>query len=279
MLKNLSVSQAQTYGFEAGGFDKGCPYRWHLERQLKAWQKPAAWFQQGTAVHEAMELWELSGRAMTLEEVQDAFRTAYVREVNVTLEDAPNMQVWHRSGPYDGEADIERRYGIGLEQVGKLLDYYVGKGLGDVVWVTPDGVPAIELRFDLELEGLPVPVIGFIDKVRDLGKTDVLQLLGPDDLKSGNEPGGPFQLGTYKVGIEEAYEGTQVTEGRYLMAGKKGKKSYATNPYDLTGWTKPVVTEIYQEVYDGIINERFDPMPEESKCRFCGVQDSCKYKA
>lgn len=68
----------------------------------------------------------------------------------------------HQSGPYGGAADLERRYGIGLEQVAKYVDYATRAEL-EVVWITPDGTPAIELAFDIDLDGILIR--GFIDAV------------------------------------------------------------------------------------------------------------------
>src|SRR3954469_19163368 len=90
---------------QLGAYDR-CPYMYYLERVEKVWQRPAAWLPMGTAVHEAAERWELSGRTMSLEEAQQIFRDAYVRETNKYLDDTPNANHWFRSGPYKGPEDI-----------------------------------------------------------------------------------------------------------------------------------------------------------------------------
>ena len=58
-----SVSQLQQY--------TKCPMAYKLSRIDKVWQRPAAWLIQGSAVHEAIEAWEKSGRTMTLEEATE----------------------------------------------------------------------------------------------------------------------------------------------------------------------------------------------------------------
>lgn len=149
-----SVSQYNTYN--------QCPKRYELERIKKVWQRPAAWLSQGTAVHAALEAWERSERTMSLEGMQAVFMEEYSKSIEEQAEVTPNTEYWFASGPYRGMVDIERRFGIGLEQCEKLLDWYA-KHPDEKIWITPDGVPAIELEFNVELNG--VPVRGFIDAV------------------------------------------------------------------------------------------------------------------
>src|SRR5262249_30789572 len=52
-------------------------HSYYLARVKKAWQKPAAWLPQGSAVYEAAEAWERSGRTMSVEQAQDVFRESY----------------------------------------------------------------------------------------------------------------------------------------------------------------------------------------------------------
>jgi putative RecB family exonuclease len=63
---------------------------------------------------------------MSPEDAQDAFREAYRDEVAKYTAITPNFEWWFKSRPYDGERDIERRHGIGLEQVKKMLRWYAG---------------------------------------------------------------------------------------------------------------------------------------------------------
>jgi putative RecB family exonuclease len=253
-----SVSQRNSY-------DK-CPYAYYLERIVKAWQRPAAWLPQGTAFHEAAEHFEKSNRTLTLEETQDVFREAYSRETNEMLEDTPNMEYWARSGPYDGEADIERRFTIGLNQVAGYLDY-IESHPEDVLWITPDGTPAIELGFDIDLDG--VRVKGYIDQVLD----------GPRDLKTGNKPGDDFQIATYDIALLVKY-GVQFGKGDYWMAGSSSKrKNPVVVPHDVSDWTVEKVTEEFHRIDEGIKAGNFPADPERSKCQFCSVRTACSFSA
>jgi len=201
---------------------------------------------------------------MTLEETQDAFRKAYSRETNKLLEDTPNTEHWFRSGPYSGEADIERRFGIGLRQVAGYIEW-VESHPEDVIWITPDGEPAIELEFDIDLDG--VRVRGFIDQV----------VRGPRDLKTGNEPGDSFQLATYDIALLLKY-GVQCGRGDYWMAGSSSKRTHPeVISHDLSEWTLEKVTEEFHRVDEGIRAGDFPPNPEESKCMFCSVRSACEF--
>src|SRR5262245_56662136 len=126
-----SISQVKQYLPEMGG----CPYSYYLARRLRAWDRPAAWLPMGTAVHKGVEEYEKSGRTMDLEQAQLLYRQSYVDSVNKMLSTTPNLDFWFSSGPYLGEADIERRFSIGEGQVEKYLNWAEqGKGRDQPIW-------------------------------------------------------------------------------------------------------------------------------------------------
>lgn len=258
MSDHRSVSQCNSY--------ERCPYAFKLARIDKVWQRPAAWLAQGSAVHEAAEAYERSGRTMTLEQAQDVFRESYATHIEAACEVTPNFEVWFKSGPYGGEVDIERRYQIGLDQVQKYLDWYEAHP-DEVIWVSPDGTPGIELGFDIDLDG--VQVRGFIDAVIDQGEYGVRVR----DNKTGNTPGDDFQLGVYAVALAEQYGIKKPMFGDYWM-GKPGKP---THVYVLEDWDRAAVSKKFRELQDNIEAGRFDPDPEPSKCRFCDVSWACDF--
>ncbi|WP_457062749.1 RecB family exonuclease [Mycobacteroides abscessus] len=266
----LSVSQYKQY--------ERCPYSWYLSRVEKAWQRPAAWLPQGSAVHEAGEAWERSGRTMTLEEMQQVYTESYDNHVNTYCDVTPNLEWWFWSGPYNGEADINRRYDLGLQQCGRMLDWY-GKHQDEVVWIAPDGTPGIELGFDIDLDGIEIR--GFIDLITAIYEPGSMKRAPEDrdlqdivvrDNKTGNKPGDDFQLGVYAVAMAEQY-GLGIERGDYWM-GRTGKP---TKPYDLTDWTRETVRDKFVELQDNINAGNFPPDPEPSKCKFCDVSYSCQY--
>jgi putative RecB family exonuclease len=254
-----SVSQLKQY--------ERCPYSYKLSRIDKVWQRPAAWLAQGSAVHEAGEAWERSGRTMSLEEAQEVFRESYQRHIREALGITPNMEYWFRSGPYDGERDIERRYHIGLEQVAKYIEWYT-KHPEEVIWIAPDGEPGIELGFQFQVQDL-VWVRGFIDAI----VVDENGNLVVRDNKTGKLPGDDFQLGVYGVGIAEKFGVPRPLIGDYWM-GVSGKPTY---PYDLGDWSEEAVKRKFLELEENIQSGRFEPDPEPSKCTFCDVNASCDF--
>lgn len=257
MSKHRSVSQLKLY--------ERCPYAYKLSRMDKVWQRPAAWLAQGSAVHEAAEAYERSGRTLTIQQAQDVFRESYAKHINEACETTPDFSRWFASGPYGGQLDTERRYEIGLGQVEKYLDWYEAHP-DEVIWIAPDGTPGIEIGFDIDLDG--VMVRGFIDAVIEQGG-DVLVR----DNKTGNQPGDDFQLAVYAVALAEQYGIEQPSVGDYWM-GRSGKP---TKVYPLNGWTREKVSAKFAELEENITAGKFDPDPEPSKCRFCDVSAACDY--
>lgn len=250
---------------QLGSYDR-CPYMYYLERVEKVWQRPAAWLPMGTAVHEAAEQWELSGRTMSLDEARNVFRIAYARECDRYLEETPNTRFWFASGPYRGAEDIIRRWHLGQEHVDRYIRWYethpaeIPLGLGN-------GSIAVELPFTIDLEG--VKVRGFIDWV---GYNEKGELIVRDN-KTGRTPGGPDQLATYALAVA-ATLGAQVNTGDFFMT-RTGKP---TVPYQLTRVVKTELIEDFQKMDAEVKAGNFPAKPSAEICRFCSVSNACKYK-
>lgn len=251
MVEYRSVSQYNQY-------DR-CPEAYRLQRIERVWQKPSAWLPQGSAVHYAAEMWEKSGRTMSLAEAQDAFAKSYSEEVARYANITPNFAFWERSGPYDGRTDLERRWGIGMAQVAAYIKYYE-EHPHEVPSVYED-VPAVEFSFDVKFG--EVSVRGLIDMVVDDK---------PRDNKTGKKPGDDMQLGTYAGALAVKYD-IPFTTGDYWMA-QQGKP---TRPYDLTGWSLGRLADEYGQLDENIRQERFDPKPSVDTCMFCSVRSSCTF--
>lgn len=261
MSGHLSVSQLKSYG--------RCPYSYKLARIDHVWQRPAAWLPQGSAVHEAAEAWERSGRTMTTSETQDVFRDSYQRHVNRYCAQTPRLDFWFPSGRFDGQRDIERRYGIGLEQVDKYIDWYTSHP-NEVIWIAEDGTPGIELGFNIDLDG--VAIKGFIDAV--IRDEDTGEIIVRDN-KTGNQPGDDFQLGVYSVALAEQYDIAAPQHGDYWM----GRTGAPTTPYTIGEWTRDKVAEAFHELDGNIRAGKFEPTPDERTCSLCDVAASCEYSA
>lgn len=260
-VKNQARSYSQLSQY------KQCPWQYYLRRVRNVWQRPAAWLPQGTAVHTAAEAWEKSGRAMDLEATLDVYRESFAKQATAMCVDTPNLDWWFSSGPYHGELDLERRFALGEQQVARYLDYYEETAPNEVIWITEDGTPAIELGFNTVLPG-GVKVRGYIDQVIQMPAGEIR----PRDIKTGNKPGDELQLATYGA-VLTVEHGVTVVQGDYWM-GRNGKP---TVPYSLREWSVDRVGEAYLEMDQAVKAERFDPDPEPSKCRFCPAQLDCSY--
>jgi len=236
-----------------------CGEAYRLARLEKVWQKPSAWLPQGSAVHYAAEVWEKSGRTMSLADAQKAFDQSYSQEVGKYAAITPNFQYWERSGPYDARTDIERRWGIGMAQVAAYVKYY--QEHPEEVPSEYDGTPAVEFEFDVEFGD--VQVRGLIDMVVDDK---------PRDNKTGKKPGDDFQLATYAGALAVKYD-IPFTQGDYWMA-QQGKP---TRPYDLSQWSVQRLADEYGEVDQKIKAEDFVPNPSTENCMFCSVRNSCSF--
>ena len=262
-----SVSQRNQY-------DR-CPYSYYLARIEKVWQKPAAWLPMGSAIHEAIELWEKSDRTLTREEAHEAARDAYVREVSKYTDVTPNFAWWQHSGPYRGEDDLARRFDMLPEHVDRYIDWAEAHP-NEKIWIVVGNDPALDLiasELEFNVEFGDVPVRGFIDLVI-IDQNDQLVVR---DVKTGNTPGDDFQLGVYARAIEQAYglpDGT-IDAGDYMMT-KTGKPTF---PYLISEWTEERVSEEFAQLETGIQAGDFPPKPEPSKCRFCDVASSCEFRA
>lgn len=255
-----SVSQLKQY--------RECPHAYYLSRVVRAWQRPAAWLPQGTAVHTVAERVERSGRTMSLEDAQELFRAEYAAEVEKLTAHTPNFNVWFASGPYAGERDVERRWGIGQEQVARYLAYCL-RAPDEKPWTTPDGTLAVELGFVITLDG--VAIRGYIDNVYWCPRRRALIVR---DVKTGRLPGDPFQLAVYGVAVTELY-GEPVRHGDYWMA-QSGKPTY---PYDLSDWSRDRVAEEFGELDRSIRAEDWTPKPDPDTCGRCSVASACPFAA
>ncbi|UBI10024.1 PD-(D/E)XK nuclease family protein [Corynebacterium coyleae] len=251
-----SVSQYNTFA--------RCAYRYRLERIDRAWQRPASWLSQGVAVHAAMEAWEKSGREMSLEALIDVHDTEFIKSVEEQAKTTPNFDYWFGSGPYDGPTDIERRFGLGREQIEKLTRWAT-EHPDEKVWITPDGEPAVEVEFFEEMGG--VKVKGFIDLVLETPEGLVVR-----DYKTGAKPGDAFQLTVYAEALRLKY-GVDVVAGDFMM-GKTGKPTIA---HRITDEDRKAVHEGFEWLEKKIQAGEYEPSPSKSNCTMCAVRTACEF--
>jgi putative RecB family exonuclease len=271
----LSVSRKQLY--------EKCPLSYKKRYIDKEWERPAAWLVQGLAVHEAAEEWQKSAGNLPVDFAVKTCEEAYDKHGTRLLQDAPNPAWWFWSGPYGGEADLERRYEIARGMIVRYIDWCESHP-NEKVWTTPDGEEAIELGFNIELED-NVKIRGFIDLVIQDEHGLVVR-----DIKTGNKPGDEFQLATYAMALNELY-GVEIRRGDFWM-GKTGKP---TLPIFIEECTYTEVRAIFKKLKEDIEaamleleamklrgedvsgpTPGFEPKPGEH-CRFCSVSRDCEF--
>nr|WP_063777422.1 PD-(D/E)XK nuclease family protein [Streptomyces sp. 769] len=254
-LRNRSYSQYSQYG--------RCGHEYELERVKRVPVPPAAWFMQGTAVHAAIEAFEKSGRTMSKVEAVDAYVDAWSHEQEAMFRKEPDLEKWRCLGRKRPPKDLEDRYREGHRQVVGYIDYV--KDSGETIWTLPDGQPAIEVRFEIKLNG--VPVIGFIDQIiehPDLG-------LMVRDIKTGTKlPGNHIQLVLYKLAIKQLY-GVDIAYGDYWM----GKNLAPTDPQWLDNVDPAWLAEQFRQMDIAERNKVYLANPGDH-CRICGVKKWCK---
>ncbi len=134
---------------------------------------------------------------------------------------------------------------------------------GFEIWVSPEGVPGIEIGFN-NLFG-DVPIKAFADAVVMSGNE-----LTVIDFKTGSYmPDSSLQLGVY-ASLMELQFGVRPTKGYYYSA----RKAQFIESTGIERWTIPVLTEMFRQFNLGIENQIFLPNIGMS-CGTCGVKEYC----
>jgi len=134
---------------------------------------------------------------------------------------------------------------------------------GFEIWVSPEGVPGIEIGFNNSFGD--VPIKAFADAVVMSGNE-----LTVIDFKTGSYmPDSSLQLGVY-ASLMELQFGVRPTKGYYYSARKA---QFIESP-GIERWTIPVLTEMFRQFNLGIENQIFLPNIGMS-CGTCGVKEYC----
>lgn len=252
----LSPSRLETYA--------GCSHAYYLEKVVRAPERKAVWFIQGTAVHSGIEEYEKSFRTLTVDEALDRFELKWSEELAAEREDEPDDEMWMVGGRRKLATDIEKRFEMGRQQVADYIDHNPPGGDLRPAEIIP-GEPAIEVGFELDFGEFRV--IGYIDCVME----DQNGLWFPIDWKTGSKlPVTPYQLGTYGVALEEL-TGESVPWGAYWDC-----RNNELVTRELHKYPKAVVENWYRKFYLGRLNEVYLPNPGE-KCFTCTVKPSCEF--
>ena len=253
------MSEARTWSYSSASTIAQCGMQWWLQKVARAPQRPAAWFSHGTSVHSAIEHYERSERRSRKSAIE-VFHTEYDRLIAEAQETEPDDTKWLRGGRVTTARDIDNRRDTGATQVEWYMDFADISGFK--IWRTPEGEPALELRFEREWGG--VPVIGYIDAVWEWPDGSI----EPVDLKTGARPEAARQLGVYRVALEETY-GLTITHGRYVLL-----KTGIADPVELTWYTRRRMDVMFSAAQAAVDNRMFDSHVGKH-CFTCTVKDHC----
>jgi|SRR5689334_2733894 len=224
--------------------------------------RPAAWLAQGTAFHEAVRVWEESGRSPHMN-IIDHYNKFYDHEIERFTQEQPNPSEWMRSFKKSTADDIKDRRRIGAEMAVSYTTYaknnpFVIKELNDYTY-------GIEVDFEVEIGGILIK--GAVDQIWDENTG-----IGIWDLKTGNREPQKFQLGIYKVAMEKIFNIPVVKAGFYYA---KDSKAVALTSSDLARYDESYVGDVLSALDRGIQNEVFIPNVG-NHCTMCPVKKSCR---
>ena len=263
-LRRRSASQLLSYS--------QCGEAFRLERRTDAPQRPAGWFFHGTAVHEAIEAWEKSGRTTPEAELEVQYLTTYRTLVNDKLETS-ELTEFMTGGFKKAETDLSDREDTGWYQV---QDYIQQALLMQDVWEVID----VEPYFDIVLGG--VRVVGYIDQVV---RNKITKQIYPADLKTGSKmPAAPVQLAIYREALKIMYPNEIVADHAFWIhlgrppskTGKTKAKPSRWIEEDLTDWPAERLAQWVKDMDRSESEGIYLPSPTDGCDRVCGVAQWCR---
>lgn len=191
---------------------------------------------------------------------------SFLEQIAEVEEKSGTNPVDWRVGGRSSKANPDKENKVWWDENGRKMFYdfiNAWSESGFEIWVSPQGVPGIEIGFNNNFGD--VPVRGFADAVVKVGNE-----IAVIDFKTGNYmPDSSIQLGVY-ASLMEMQFGFRPTKGYYYSARKA---QFIESP-GLERWSIPVLTELFTQFERGIQNEIFLPNIGMS-CGTCGVKDYC----
>lgn len=270
-----SVSQESSYS--------DCGLRYKLERVDGRKEAPAFWNAGGRAFHAAIEFYERHRAEgdfdlITPEKIGAVFIAQYGTELAESHGIEPDESTWRaaKKGTEGRDWWLVNGHKMCVDYVNKQDERPYEVLQVDPWWpdrtdppvfahLDPAIVPALERRFELDVDG--VPVVGFMDQAFIYGNGDVLV----QDLKTGARvPGDTFQLGVYAHALERCF-GIECVWGSYWMA-RKAVQTPPVRLMELHPWD--------QVVYRFHTMDRAEKagiyLPRVSSfCNSCGMRPVC----
>lgn len=200
---------------------------------------------------------------MTLEAIWEESFLAQIAEVETKSGSNPtDWRVGGRSTKANPDKENKAWWDVnGKDMFFKFTEAW--KSSGFETWVSPQGVPGIEIEFNVKFGD--VLVKSFADSVVKIG--DEIAVI---DFKAGAYiPDSAMQLGLYASAMELQF-GVRPTKGYFYDA----RHATFIAAVGLDRWTIPVFTELFRQFDLGLRNEIFLPNISMA-CITCGVKEYC----
>lgn len=249
----------------------GCGERYRLERIVGVPQRPGWALIGGNAVHDTTENHDLREHGVDVPPLtfEEAFEA---RTVEAEERDGFDRSEFRASGrksnqwPDKENADWWLANGPGMVQ--RWVTWT--RNVPWVLWVTPEGQPAVEVEFNYVSLEEGFTIKGFIDRVYHDPATGRLIVV---DIKTGaQKQSSGRQLGTYRIGLEDKYaaQGVAVPLGTFWDA-----RGGATDRlYDLGWFTKERLDWSFRQLKRARASGMYLPNPS-ALCSSCSVRDYC----
>lgn len=243
-----------------------CAKSWMLKYLTPAPRSASLWTAIGSAVHEATETWdrvalEIGDPDWTASQTNSIWEASFGMQLDELRKREPDQTKW-RFSPTE---PLEVWSTLGPQLVQSWIDWR--KRSPYKVWITPDGVPAIELDVSGMLPGCPVEIKGYVDVVFDDPVFD--QLIIVDKKTSKKPPATPDQFAVYAALFEVKY-GKRPKLGAAFM----NRRGTLAKPYELAEFTPEAVGAVFGEAWEQIQAGDFTATPGRA-CFLCDVSSSC----
>lgn len=245
-----------------------CGEKFRLNRVWHVPEVPSWALIGGSAVHEATEQYDmhrLTADVPAPESFDQIFeRMTVAEEERHELPRTRFRAAGRRSAAWPNKEDQDWWLTNGPLMVDRWASFVTTSGM--TVWVTPEGAPAVEVAFELDMPAVNTRVKLAIDRIlQDPGGE-----LWIVDIKTGSTtPTYPEQVETYRVAAQRRWPGVDFPNGAFWDArnGGMGSTFWLTKDYEWAEYKFGMVKRMRDQ---GL----FIANPGQ-QCSWCQVKDYC----
>lgn len=237
-----------------------CGWQFYLSRIQKVPENPSYWLVGGSSVHEATEVYDVTGTENFDPTI--AFNEAWKRNYERSDNGMEFRAGGRSSKAYPNGEDATWWLTEGPKQVDRWVQFR--KDSGYQLFKLPDGRPAIEVEMNQEVSGVPVKAV--LDRLFVTPNGELIVV----DIKTGSrEPASKMQMGIYAIMVEKTF-GVRPVGGAYWMS----RTGELTDTVNLDNFTEPRLGSWVKNFEKAIDNNIYIPAPG-FMCGTCGVNSAC----